>query len=49
MCVYVFYSMDFNFVLGNLKFELAIKDFFNKKDKKICNALSKNIMPSKKM
>jgi hypothetical protein len=39
--------MDVNFVLGNLKFELALKDFFNNIKK--CNALSKNIMPSKKM
>ncbi len=32
MYAYVFYLMDFNFVLGNLKFELALKDFFNTKD-----------------
>jgi hypothetical protein len=33
MYAYVFYLMDFNFILGNLKFELALKDFSNKKEK----------------
>jgi hypothetical protein len=48
MCAYVSYLMDFNFVLGKLKIELTLKYFLTRKIKK-CDALSKNIMPSKKM